>query len=141
MGLNIFALLATLPLSISAVPSGLPRQSSQDTAAVDLTASARCGAPQNLASGVLYGILDDPTQIPDHFYSDMDYNYARIGGAQLDAGGWVDGLETYYARFNNTRDNYFQARQFGAKVIILPHDIWGTDHATQSSNWPGDDGD
>jgi hypothetical protein len=140
MGLDIFALLATLPLCIIAAPSVLPRQSSQDTATVDLTAGARRGAPQNLASGVLYGIPDDPTQIPDHFYSDMGFNYARVGGAQLDAGGWVDGLETYYARFNNTRDNYLQARKFGAKVIILPHDIWGTDHATQSSNWPGDNG-
>jgi hypothetical protein len=140
MGLDIFALLATFPLCIIAAPSVLPRQSSQDTATVDLTAGARRGAPQNLASGVLYGIPDDPTQIPDHFYSDMGFNYARVGGAQLDAGGWVDGLETYYARFNNTRDNYLQARKFGAKVIILPHDIWGTDHATQSSNWPGDNG-
>jgi hypothetical protein len=141
MGPNILALLAALPLCISAAPSLLPRQSSSDTATVDLTSGARRGAPQNLAAGVLYGIPDDPTQIPDHFYSDMGFNYARIGGAQLEAGGWVDGLETYYARFNNTRDNYFQARKFGAKVIILPHDIWGTDHANESSNWPGDNGD
>lgn len=141
MAPNLLVLLAALPLSTLALPNLVSRQTSSNTATVDLTTNARRGAPQNLASGFIYGIPDNPTQIPDHFYSDMGFNYARIGGAQLDAGGWVKGIDAYHARFNNTRDNYREARKFGAKVIILPHDIWGTDHATQSSNWPGDNGD
>jgi len=74
------------------------------------------------------------------FYSDVGSNYARIGRVELDAGGWVDGLETYYARFKDNRDNCFQARKSGARLVMLPRDIWETDHATQSSNWPGDNG-
>lgn len=138
---KLFGLLAALPICINAAPNLLPRQDSSNTATVDLSVQARRGAPQNLASGVLYGIPDDPTQIPDDFYSEMGFNYARIGGAQLDQGGWIDGIDAYYARFNNTRDNYFQARKFDAKVIVLPHDIWGTDHANDSTVWPGDNGD
>jgi hypothetical protein len=29
----------------------------------------------------------------------------------------------------------------GASFILLPHDIWGTDHANSSTVWPGDNGD
>jgi hypothetical protein len=33
------------------------------------------------------------------------------------------------------------ARKYGASVVLLPHDLWGTDHADNSSYWPGDNGD
>ncbi|QIW96732.1 hypothetical protein AMS68_002250 [Peltaster fructicola] len=71
----------------------------------------------------------------------MGFNYARVGGAQLSAGGWIYGKSGYQARFQNTKSNYVEARKFGAKVILLPHDIWGTDHANKSTVWPGDNGD
>ncbi|KAK4495186.1 hypothetical protein PRZ48_013513 [Zasmidium cellare] len=93
----------------------LPRQSSSNTAVVDL--SVNNGSPKHLASGVLYGIPDTPNQIPDSFYTDMGFNYARVGGAQLDAGGWIYGLNAYYARFNSTRNNYNTARKYGAPLI------------------------
>lgn len=51
--------------------------------------------PQHLASGFLYGISDTPDQIPDHFYTDMGFNYARAGGSQIPARGWIWGLEEY----------------------------------------------
>ncbi|KAH0278744.1 hypothetical protein KCU91_g2243, partial [Aureobasidium melanogenum] len=109
---KLLSLLATLPICINAAPKLLPRQDSSNTATVDFSAQARRGAPQNLASGVLYGIPDDPTQTPDHFYTEMGYNYAAS-----------------------------VARKFGANVIVLPHDIWGADHANDSTVWPGDNGD
>ncbi|KAF4341545.1 glycoside hydrolase family 39 [Fusarium beomiforme] len=121
-----------------------PRQSSSNTATVDLSKGR--GSPQHLASGFIYGIPDvgfgqSPDQIPDHFYSDMGFNYARAGGAQISEGGWIYGLNAYKARLESTKQNYETSRKFGARFQILPHDIWGTDHTNQSSVWPGDNGD
>lgn len=45
------------------------------------------GTPQHLASGFIYGIPDAPNQVPDHFYTDIGFNYARAGGAQVGAPG------------------------------------------------------
>ena len=58
------------------------RQSSSNTANVYFGQDR--GAPKHLAAGVLYGIPDVLNQIPDHFYQEMGFNYARIGGAQID---------------------------------------------------------
>lgn len=60
------------------------------------------GTPQHLASGFLYGIPDAPDQIPDHFYTNMGFNYARAGGSQLPAPGrgWVWGLTEYKVNSN-----------------------------------------
>jgi hypothetical protein len=41
------------------------------------------GSPEHLASGFIYGIPDTQDQIPDHFYTDIGFNYARAGGAQV----------------------------------------------------------
>lgn len=51
------------------------------------------------ASGFIYGIPDTPDQIPDHFYTEMGFNYARAGGAQVPAPGrgWIWGLTEYEA--------------------------------------------
>ena len=73
------------------------------------------GTPNHLASGVLYGIPDTPNQIPDVFYTDMGFNYARAGGAQVPAPGrgWIWGLSEYKVnksnhcvRPNNIADDY-----------------------------------
>lgn len=128
-------LLSTCVLSAALVP----RQSSSNTAVVDL--SVKNGNPKHLAAGFIYGIPDTQNQIPDHFYTDMGFNYARVGGAQLSAGGWIYGIDAYTARFNSAKSNYLTARKYGAKVQLLPHDIWGTDHANSSTVWPGDNGD
>lgn len=119
------------------------RQTSSNTAIVDL--SVNRGAPKHLASGFIYGEPDtpaSPNQIPDHFYTDIGFNYARAGGAQLDAPcrGWIWGLNEYKCRFQSTLSNYQTTRKYGGNFIILPHDIWGTDHANSSTVWPGDNG-
>ena len=121
----------------------LPRQSSTNTAVVDLTVNK--GSPQHLASGFIYGIPDppaSPSQIPSTFFSEIGFNYGRAGGAQLSAPcrGWIWGLSEYRCRFQSTLSNYKTTRQYGGNFILLAHDIWGTDHANSSTVWPGDNG-
>ncbi|KAF5240632.1 hypothetical protein FANTH_9483 [Fusarium anthophilum] len=143
--LTISGLVALAALPQLGLSSALERrQTSSNTATVDLSKGR--GSPKHLASGFIYGIPDSgfgqsPTQIPDHFYTDMGFNYARAGGAQMSEGGWVQGLQAYAARFNSTKQNYLTSRKFGARFQLLPHDIWGTDHATSTTAWPGDNGD
>lgn len=117
------------------------RQNSDNTATVDL--SALRGQPGHLASGFIYGIPNAADQIPDHFYTEMGFNYGRAGGAQLQAPsrGWIWGLEEYNGRFLSTLSNYKTTRKYDGNFIILPHDIWGTDHTNSSTIWPGDNGD
>jgi len=109
------------------------------TAHVDL--SSNLGAPTHLASGFIYGIPDAAGQIPDHWYTNMGFNYGRFGGAQLNAParGWI--WNEFNGRFQSFLSNYKTCRKYGAPVVILPHDIWGTDHANSSTVWPGDNGD
>lgn len=111
------------------------------TASVNLNISK--GKPVHWASGILYGIPDTKGQIPDHWYTDIGFNYARAGGAQLEAParGWIWGPQDYQGRLQSTLSNYRTSRKFGATFILLPHDVWGTDHANSSTVWPGDNGD
>lgn len=62
------------------------------------------GTPAHLASGILYGIPDAPDQIPDHFYTDIGFNYGRAGGSQTPSPGrgWIWGPEEYNVRFSDT---------------------------------------
>jgi len=65
------------------------------TATIDL--AVPLGTSAHLASGLLYGIPDQPDQIPDHFYTDIGFNYGRAGGSQLSspARGWVYGTTEF----------------------------------------------
>lgn len=73
----------------------LPRQTIEGTATVNL--SNNTGTPAHLASGILYGIPNTQGQIPDEFFTDIGFNYARAGGAQnpAPARGWIWGLTEY----------------------------------------------
>ncbi|KAK0494782.1 glycoside hydrolase family 39 protein [Armillaria luteobubalina] len=115
------------------------RQSSSQITTVDL--STNLGTPLHLASGFIYGIPDTPNQIPDHFYTEMGFNYARAGGAQvLSPGrGWIFG--EYPGRFASVLSNYQTTRKYGAEFIFLLHDLWGADGSQGSSaSYPGDNG-
>ena len=59
--------------------------------------SNNTGTPKHLASGILYGLPDTPNQIPSLFYTDIGFNYARAGGAQIGAPGrgWIWGVNEY----------------------------------------------
>ena len=111
------------------------------TATVDLGVST--GEPSHWASGFIYGIPDTPNQIADHWYTHIGFRYGRAGGAQLNAParGWIWGLQEYKGRLESTLSNYRTCRKYGADFILLPHDIWGTDHVNSSTVWPGDNGD
>jgi hypothetical protein len=135
-----FTAMFAYTLGLTALFSSAFASSNADnTAVVDL--SVNTGATKHLASGAIYGVPNTQGQIPDKFYQDMGYNYGRAGGGQLTEGGWVVGLAAYQARFTSAMENYRTAREFGADFILLPHDLWGTDHANSTTHWPGDNGD
>ncbi|EED18663.1 conserved hypothetical protein [Talaromyces stipitatus ATCC 10500] len=133
--------LAATTLSNAAAEPLTRRQTSSNTAVVDL--SVNRGQPKHLASGFIYGIPDNENQIPDHWYTNMGFEYNRGGGAQMGAPnrGWIWGLNEYKGRFQSTLSNYQVTVRHGGTFIILPHDIWGTDNANSSTHWPGDNGD
>lgn len=102
------------------------------------------GTPGHLASGILYGIPDTKDQIPTKFYTDMGFNYARAGGAQVPSPGrgWIWGLSEYKNRFASALSNYQSTIEHGGKFIFLIHDLWGADGTQNSSApYPGDNGD
>jgi hypothetical protein len=109
---------------------------STDVVSVDF--SATLGAPTYRASGILYGITEDGSDPPDHFFTDVKFRFQRAGGSQLDSpGGWVAG--TYDRRFNATLAQYKRTVALGGMFIILPQDIWGAD-GSSIPTFPGDDG-
>ncbi|KAH8799459.1 glycoside hydrolase family 39 protein [Xylogone sp. PMI_703] len=130
--------ISLLAVGVSAVPALQAR--ADNTAVVHLGTST--GNPKHLASGFIYGIPDNGDQIPSHFWSDLDINGCRTGGAQWGAPrrGWVWGLNEYKGRFQSSLSNYLVCRSHGAEVSWLNHDIWGTDHTNSSTIWPGDNG-
>ncbi|KAL5341058.1 glycoside hydrolase superfamily [Aspergillus crustosus] len=103
----------------------------------------RTGPSQHYAAGFIYGIPDTPNQIPDHFYSDIKFQYTRAGGAQTpESKGWIGGLEDYKFRWESTLSNYRTARQHGGRFILLVHDLWGADSLQPAdAPFPGDNGD
>ena len=86
-------LLASLP-TLFALPSSLH---ARDGTVSYVNFSNNTGTPKHLASGFIYGIPDTQNQIPDSFYTGMGFNYARAGGAQVQAPGrgWIWGLTEY----------------------------------------------
>ncbi len=79
-----FALFSTLVVSALATPTTHKLDRRDDVTAVVNLASTR-GASKHVASGYIYGIPDTLNQIPDHWYTDIGFNYGRAGGAQLGA--------------------------------------------------------
>ena len=88
-------LIDILVLAIAAQISEAKCHNTLGTATVDLAIPQ--GTPVHHASGFLYGIPDEPDQIPDHFYTDIGFRYSRAGGSQLPAParGWVWGVDEF----------------------------------------------
>ncbi len=78
------ALFSTLVIGALASPTSHKLDRRDDVTAVVNLADTR-GASKHVASGYIYGIPDTLNQIPDHWYTDIDFNYGRAGGAQLGA--------------------------------------------------------
>ena len=97
--------LLPLLLAMSVAASQLASRQVSGTSVVNL--GNNTGTPNHLASGIIYGIPDTQNQIPDHFYTDIGFNYARAGGAQVAAGrGWIWGLSQYKVRVVKTKPRY-----------------------------------
>jgi hypothetical protein len=94
--LNILARAAGLAAVRPGTASVVPR----DSITANVNFNNNTGSPQHLASGILYGVPDQQGQVPDHWYTDMGFNYLRAGGAQVGAPGrgWVWGLQEYKVR-------------------------------------------
>jgi hypothetical protein len=91
--------LSTLLALLPALADANPLVSRQVSGTSTVNLNNNTGTPKHLASGILYGIPDTLNQIPDHFYTDIGFNYARAGGAQVAAPGrgWIWGLSEYKA--------------------------------------------
>ena len=87
------ALLASTALSSPLDAAVAAVKDKSGTAMVNL--KNMTGAPQNLASGALYGLPQNENQIPSHFFTDIGFNFARAGGSQLPAKGWIENVTSY----------------------------------------------
>lgn len=103
----------------------------------------KTGPPQHLASGFIYGIPDQPDQIPAHFYRDIHFRYSRAGGSQLPNNrGWARSEAEYEERFTSALSNYRTTRAHDGQFIYLFSDLWGADGGQpKDALWPGDDDD
>ncbi|WP_248963864.1 RICIN domain-containing protein [Sphaerisporangium perillae] len=119
------------------VTAATPAQAADQSITVDFSAGG--GSPTYRASGWIYGMTEDASGPPDHFFTDVKFRYMRAGGAQLDSpGGWVSGK--YDRRWNATRAQLLRTRSLGGEFVLLVHDLWGAD-GYPISRFPGDNGD
>ncbi|GAA1510385.1 RICIN domain-containing protein [Sphaerisporangium rubeum] len=129
--LSFGALAATSLVTLAA-----PAQAADQSIAVNF--SVTNGTPTYRASGWIYGMTENASGPPDHFFTDVKFRYMRAGGAQLDSpGGWVSGK--YDRRWNATRAQLLRTRSLGGEFILLVHDLWGAD-GYPISRFPGDNG-
>ncbi|MET7392889.1 RICIN domain-containing protein [Dactylosporangium sp. NPDC005572] len=130
--------VAAAALSLAA---GLVVSAAQPAAAADESISVNfattTGTPMNRASGWIYGMTEDATNPPDHFFRDVKFRFTRAGGAQLPGGGWVSG--GYDRRWNSTLAQARRTAALGGTFVLLNHDLWGADGAA-ISRFPGDNG-
>ncbi|SED05168.1 Glycosyl hydrolases family 39 [Amycolatopsis tolypomycina] len=114
-----------------------PAQAADESISVDFSVAG--GAPTSRASGWIYGMTENASNPPDHFFRDVNFQAMRAGGAQLDSpGGWVSGK--YDRRWNATRAQLLRTRSLGGRFVLLVHDLWGAD-GYPISRFPGDNGD
>lgn len=111
----------------------------KDSVTLDMAVTA--DAPTYRASGFIYGIAADASEPPNQMLSDIKVRHLRVGGAQLGCpnGGYVNGQ--YAARWNAVKAYYAKAKQVGATLLVLVHDIWGADAVCKVPRWPGANGD
>lgn len=129
--------LVIASLTAFAVAVSPTAQAADESIAVDFSAGG--GLPTYRAAGWIYGMTEDASGPPDHFFQDVKFRYMRAGGAQLDSpGGWVSGR--YDRRWNATRAQLLRTRSLGGEFVLLVHDLWGAD-GYPISRFPGDNGD
>ncbi|MEV4215949.1 RICIN domain-containing protein [Micromonospora sp. NPDC049662] len=129
--LAVGLLAATTAVTVAASPA----QAADESISVNF--STTTGTPTYRASGWIYGMTENASGPPDHFYRDVNFRYMRAGGAQLPGSGWVGG--NYDRRWNATLAQARRTVALGGQFILLPHDLWGADGAG-ISRFPGDNG-
>lgn len=89
--------LLSLSAGLAAVQPSFGSLQARDSTVANVYFGNNTGAPQHLASGLLYGVPDAQGQVQDHWFEDIGFNYLRAGGAQLPAParGWIWGLTEY----------------------------------------------
>ena len=92
--------LAAGALGTPLEPDHVKRANVRGTATVNL--ATPLGTPQHRAAGFLYGIPIAQDQIPDHFYTEMGFNYGRAGGGSepAPARGWAYGSSEFTVGFD-----------------------------------------
>ncbi len=132
---TVAARLLALALTATAiVAQPTPAQAADESITVNFAVSG--GSPTYRASGWIYGMTENGSGPADHFYTDLEFQAMRAGGAQLDQpGGWVSGR--YERRWNATRAQLLRTRALGGTFILLPHDLWGAD-SYPITRFPGD---
>ena len=114
-----------------------PSPARADDQSISVNFAAATTTPAYRAAGWIYGMTENGTAPPDHFFTDVKFRAMRAGGAQLPGSGWVGG--TYDRRWNSTRAQLLRTRALGGTFVLLPHDLWGADGAA-ISRFPGDNG-
>ncbi|MDQ1304351.1 MAG: hypothetical protein QG671_178, partial [Actinomycetota bacterium] len=129
--------LAAVTAAASVMALSSPAVAADESMSVNFATGS--GTPTYRASGWIYGMTEDGTNPPDHFFTDVKFRSMRAGGAQLDSpGGWVSGR--YDRRWNATRAQLLRTRALGGEFVLLVHDLWGAD-GYPISRFPGDNGD
>ena len=95
----LFTFLVAGAWSVGLDSDRVKRSDVKGTATVHLGKPS--GTPQHIAAGFLYGIPIKQNQVPDHFYTEMGFNYGRSGGGSQPepARGWVYGLDEFTVSF------------------------------------------
>ncbi|KAK4569491.1 hypothetical protein LTR86_003254 [Recurvomyces mirabilis] len=133
--------LSSLALAaFTAVASGAALQP-RDIPGPIINFANNTGTPKHLASGILYGLPDNQTQIPSTLLSGFGFNYGRAAGAQV-GHGWSWSQPEFEIRFKSALSNYQLTRSHNGGFVLLLNDLWGFDTTQNSSSLaPGDDGD
>lgn len=131
----------TLTALLASLAAGLLPATTAHAADTGVTVdfSTAGGAPSYHASGTLYGMTPDGSLPQDHFYKDIKWHFERVGGAQLNSGGYATSLADYQTRWASTLAQYKRTVALGGTFVLLPHDLWGADGTTTQA-FPGDNG-
>jgi hypothetical protein len=114
-----FALLASTALATPLDVTVAAVKDKSGTAMVNL--KNMTGTPQNLASGALYGLPQNENQIPSHFFTDIGFNFARAGGSQLPAKGWIENVTSYEVGISSGHNkSYYPDCQLRRLASLVP---------------------
>ncbi|MFD5537071.1 hypothetical protein ACFWIJ_04235 [Streptomyces sp. NPDC127079] len=94
---SVAVLMAALA---STLMPAAPSRAADTSVTVDFATAG--GAPTYHASGMIYGMTPDGSLPQDHFFKDIKWHFMRVGGAQLNSGGYATSLADYQTRWNAT---------------------------------------